>query len=186
MLPKKFQTLVFKELHEEMGHLGVERTLTLIRERFYWPHMQRGVDHYVTQVCSCLKRKRPNRPTRAPLVTIVTTHPFEMVSIDFLHLESSKGGYEYILVVMDHFTRFAQAYACTNKSSKTAAEKVFGDFVLKFGIPASSITIKAENLRTSCSTNSKNIAAFKAHTQHHITQLEMVRWRDLTEPLFPC
>ena len=136
LLPKKFQTLVFKELHEEMGHLGVERTLTLIRERFYWPHMQRDVDHYVTQVCSCLKRKRPNRPTRAPLVNIVTTHPFEMVSIDFLHLESCKGGYEYILVVMDHFTRFAQAYACTNKSSKTAAEKVFGDFVLKFGFPA--------------------------------------------------
>ena len=136
MLPKKFQTLVFKKLHEEMGHLGVERTLTLIRERFYWPHTQRDVDHYVTQVCSCLKRKRLNRPTRSPLVNIVTTHPFEMVSINFLHLESCKGGYEYILVEMEHFTRFAQAYACTNKSAKTAAEKVFGDFVLKFGFPA--------------------------------------------------
>lgn len=77
--------------------------------------MQRDVDHYVTKVCSCLKRKRPNKPTSATLVSIVTTHPFEMVSIDYLHLQSCKGGYEYILVVVDHFTRFAQAGVCLHQ-----------------------------------------------------------------------
>lgn len=135
LLPQKYHTLVFKELHEEMGHLGVERVLHLIRDRFYWPNMQGDVEHYVTRVCSCLKRKRPNKSARAPLTNIITTYPFELVSIDFLHLEKCCGGYEYILVVMDHFTRFAQAYPCKNKAAKTAAEKIFGDFVLKFGFP---------------------------------------------------
>lgn len=135
VLPKEFIQLVYKELHEEMGHLGVERTVALIRDRFFWSWMQGDVEHHITKVCSCLKRKRPNKPTRAPLNSVVTTYPFEMVSIDYLHLESCKGGYEFILVVMDHFTRFAQAYACTNKAAKTAAEKIFGDFALKFGFP---------------------------------------------------
>lgn len=135
VLPKKFHQDIYKQLHEDMGHLGVERTIQLVRDRFYWPHMQRDVEHYVTKVCSCLKQKRPNKPTRAPLSNIVTTYPFEMISVDFLHLEKCKGGYEYILVVMDHFTRFAQAYATTNKSAQTAAEKIFNDFVLKFGFP---------------------------------------------------
>ncbi|KAL2089169.1 hypothetical protein ACEWY4_016068 [Coilia grayii] len=49
--------------------------------------------------------------------------------------QKCKVGYDYILVVMDHLTRFAQAYACRNKSARTAAEKVFADFVLKFGFP---------------------------------------------------
>lgn len=48
--------------------------------------------------------------------------------------EDKGGGYEYIFVVIDHFTRHAQADI--NKSAKTAAEKIFGDFVLKFRFPA--------------------------------------------------
>ena len=98
--------------------------------------MQRDVEHHINKVCSCVKRKRPQKAVRAPLTSFVTTYPFELVSIDFMHLEKCKGGYEYILVVMDHFTRFAQAYACTNNSARTAAEKIFGDFVLKFGFPS--------------------------------------------------
>ena len=38
-LPQKFHTIVFKELHQEMGHLGAPRVVQLTRERFYWPNM---------------------------------------------------------------------------------------------------------------------------------------------------
>lgn len=136
VLPEKHKNTVLRELHDEMGHRGADTTTSLIRDRFYWPYMQREIEDYVMKRCVCLKHKKPCRETRAPLTNIVTTQPFELVSVDFLHLDKCKGGYEYILVIIDHFTRFAHAYAMTSKSGKTAADKIFNDYALRFGFPA--------------------------------------------------
>ena len=65
----------------------------------------------------------------------MTSSPFEPIAIDFLHLEKSRGGCEYILVVMDHLTRYAQAYATRNKSAKTVAQEIYNYFILRVGFP---------------------------------------------------
>ena len=135
LLPKKFHPLVYQELHCEMGHLSSERVIDLAVQRFYWPYMRRDIDVFITKQCSCIKQKSPHGKGIAPLQNIVTTQPFELVSIDILHLEKSAGGYEYILVIMDHFTRFAQTYATKNKSATTVATKLYNDFILRFGFP---------------------------------------------------
>lgn len=51
VVPESYQPLIFEEMHQDMGHLGVERTLDLIRERFYWPKMYQDVEHFIMRVC---------------------------------------------------------------------------------------------------------------------------------------
>ena len=74
-----------------MGHLGLDRVYQLAKDRFYWPYMRRDIDNFIHQSCSCLKQRRPHIPIREPLQPIVSTAPFDLISIDFVHLETSIG-----------------------------------------------------------------------------------------------
>ena len=140
-----------------MGHLGAPRVVQFVRERFFWPNMEDDITHFVTKVCPCLKQRRPSLSIRAPLHSVTTSYPFELRSIDLLHLEASSGGYEYILVVIDHFTRFAQAYATKNKAAKAAPDCLFSDFVLRFGFPTK--ILHDQGVGTNSFTNWKSLVA---------------------------
>ena len=81
-----------------MGHLGTDRTAELIKSRFYWPLMDDEIKHLVTQICPCVKRKKPHIMKAAAMQSISTSEPLEIISMDFLHLNKSSGGYQYLLV----------------------------------------------------------------------------------------
>ena len=135
VLPKKLRQLVYTELHEKMGHLSTERVVLLARERFYWPNLEQDIHLYITQSCGCLKNKRPHNQVQAPLQELSSSSPGELVGIDLVHLEKAVGGYEYILTITDHFTRFLQTYPLRNKEAKTVAKHLFFDFMQRFGSP---------------------------------------------------
>jgi transposase InsO family protein len=134
VLPSKLVPEALTQCHNEVGHPGRDRTLSLLRERFFWPGMTTETEEWIKKCHRCICRKTPAN-ARAPLVNIVTTQPLELVCVDFLTLEPSKGGYQYVLVITDHFTRFAQAVPTRNMTAKTTAEVFFQQFVVHYGMP---------------------------------------------------
>jgi hypothetical protein len=134
VLPTRYVKIVLHSLHNEMGHPGRDRTNSIVRERFYWPRMTSDMENWVQRCDRCLKIKK--EPHRAPLVNIITTQPMELVCINYLTLESSKGGQHNFLVITYHFTRYAQAIVTKkNQTAKTTVDALFHNFIVHFGIP---------------------------------------------------
>ena len=108
----------FRAHHDDLGHQGRDRTMSLIKERFYWPGMNSYIGNHVTLCGRCIRRK--TAPLKAAeLVNLSSTAPVELVCTDYLTLERSKRGYENILVITDHFSHFAQAIPTRNQTDHT-------------------------------------------------------------------
>ena len=68
-------------------------------------------------------------------VNITYTTPIELVCIDDLSLERSKGDFENILVITDHFSRYAQAIPTRNQTATTTVKAHYDNFFLHCAFP---------------------------------------------------
>lgn len=134
VLPVELRGAVLRSLHDDMGHLGVERTIDLLRSRFYWPKMAAEAEQYVKDCGECVLRKTPCKKA-APLHQIVSSGPMDLVCIDFLSMEPDSKGISNVLVVTDHFTRYAQAFPTRNQKALTVAKVLVEKFFVHYGLP---------------------------------------------------
>ena len=84
----------------------------------------------------------------AHLVSITSSAPMELVCIDYLSLERSKGGFENILVITDHFSRYAQAIQTRNQTAQTTAKVLFENCFVHYGFPAKLHSDKGANFES--------------------------------------
>ncbi|XP_038574937.1 uncharacterized protein LOC119902683 [Micropterus salmoides] len=135
VLPSEFRAVVLKSLHDDLGHLGIERTTDLLRSRFFWPKMSVEAEEYVKNCGKCITRKAPC--TRAaPLHQIRSSGPMDLVCIDFLSMEPDSKGISNVLVITDHFTRYAQAFPTRNQKAQTVAKILVDKYFIHYGLPA--------------------------------------------------
>lgn len=135
VLPEKYRQEVLNSLHDESGHLGIERTTELCKDRFYWPHMSSEVERYVKNCGRCIVRK--TLPQRSAYLNHISSKgPMDLVCIDFLSIEPDMRGVSNVLVVTDHFSRYAQAYPAKDQKALTVAKILVEKFFVHYGLPA--------------------------------------------------
>ena len=106
--------------------------------------MQVEATQYIAKCPRCLKRK--STPQVAPLQPILVSQPLELVHLDYLSLEPSKGNIENVLVITDHFTRYALAYASKTQTAQATARYYGITSYATMGFLNSSYQIKVEIL----------------------------------------
>ena len=93
----------------------MERTLGLLQEWFFWPKMAEDVRIHICTCDQCLKFKQPQE--RSEMQLIAVSYSLELVHLDFLTLggKTVDGKSVSVLIVTDHFTKYAQAYVTQNR-----------------------------------------------------------------------
>ena len=146
VVPKTHRHKAILGCHDEIGHQGRVRTLSLLRERFFWPGMQVEATQHIAKCSKCLKRK--STPQVAPLQPILVSQPLELVHLDYLTLEPSKGNIENVSVITDHFTRYALAYASKTQTAQATARILWDSFICHYGFPEQFISDQGKNFES--------------------------------------
>lgn len=135
VLPEQHKDRALQGLHDEVGHLGAERVLSLARARFYWPRMKESIEKKC-QTCERCFRRKAQPQKAAPMVNIRTTYPLELVCMDYLSLEPDSHDTRNILVITDHFTKFAVAVPTKDQKARTVAKALWENFLVHYGFPS--------------------------------------------------
>ena len=84
-LPKAYRREALEGCHDNVGHFGLDRTIDLLRDRFYWPHMLDDAKDHVGGCKRCQMAK--GRQQMAPLQPYHADAPMELVHMDYLTIE---------------------------------------------------------------------------------------------------
>ncbi len=120
LVPVPFVDVVFQLLHDvtSAGHPGSDKTLAAARSRYYWPTMRIDIEKHVSRCLSSAQTKGTTT-TASILEYPFAAGPSDVVGFHLLQLPRSSQGSGYILVCVDHFSRFVVIAPLCDKSAAT-------------------------------------------------------------------
>ena len=140
--------MALNEVHQDVGHQNQQRTLALAQERFWWPMMTedcqalvQGCQHCCIFKGAMLKAFVPNWGSRT---TGTGVHWFHQCWVH--HGVNKPPSVKNVLVVTDHFMRYALAVVTRDQTMKTVVKILYKWFISVFGMPAKLLSDHGTNL----------------------------------------
>ncbi|CAI7864533.1 unnamed protein product [Closterium sp. NIES-54] len=132
---------VIKEIHTKLGHFGHERTVQLLKTGWWWEGMRRQVKGWV-EGCEACQRSRANlTQAKAELQSLPIRGLGFRWSLDLAgELPLSRGGKQYIVLMVEHVSKWLEVRAIPSKSSMHVAAVIKEQVVCRFGACAEVLT----------------------------------------------
>ncbi|KAE8691406.1 hypothetical protein F3Y22_tig00110890pilonHSYRG01301 [Hibiscus syriacus] len=135
---------LMKECHDSKwaGHPGVDRTLALLSEQYYWPHMAEDVQAYVKTCLVCQQDKiEAKKPAGLLQPLPIPERPWESISMDFIIGLPKTDGLSSIMVVVDRFSKYATFIPASKVCPAVEVARLFLKHVVKYwGMPKTIIS----------------------------------------------
>ncbi|CAK1597720.1 unnamed protein product [Parnassius mnemosyne] len=107
-VPKAARWRIMKMFHDDIGHVGLKRCEEAIKADYWFARMSRFIKKYVGACLECLFKKGNYGKTAGKIYPISKPEqPMHTVHIDHMGpFPKSTKGNQYILVIIDSFTKF--------------------------------------------------------------------------------
>ena len=138
VIPTADRQAAIDSCHRSTGHQGHDCTLSLMKEQFWWPGMSQALLRAVANCGRCIQYEAKGQlPLMQP---IICTEPMELVHIDYIGMEvtvatDKKPIVKNVLVVVDHFTCYVQAFMTRNHTARTMARVLYNNYFSVFSFP---------------------------------------------------
>ncbi|GFV22922.1 retrovirus-related Pol polyprotein from transposon 412 [Trichonephila clavipes] len=128
-----------REFHDRplAGHFGRFKTYHKIRDACYFPYMRKFIDQYDSTCHMCQINNYKNALPAGRLIPIVSNYPNEIVTLDLLgpYPVSRVRRNLYVLVITDHFSKWAEIIPLKKVSARVIADNFFDNYISRFGAP---------------------------------------------------
>ena len=165
VLPQLYQTELLFRSHDQMGHQGVDKVYNRIQKRFEWPGLKKVCEKWIAACLSCQQAKDP-RKLRFPLQSIESSGFNEVVLIDHQKICMTATGYNQVLVMIDHFTKYAEAAPCMTASAEETCDHLINVWIARHGCP---ITFQSDNGKAFVGDLTKELMKRSQVAQAHST-----------------
>ena len=146
VVPLEMRNQILRAFHDELAHPGFERGYATIRTRYYWPTIYNDVKDYALSCDTCQRNKRQYHAIRAPLCPLPIGDIFSRIHIDIIGILPESGPtqiptvntgapYRYVLLVVDSFSKWIEAYPLRTQTSLEIAEVLFREYFSRYGYP---------------------------------------------------
>ena len=142
------RTKLIEESHAQ-GHFGTQYVFKdLFNKGFYWKTMFKDIKAHINQCRPCVQYSVMHEGFH-PLMPMEASQPMQTVSIDTLGpLTTSSNGHNYILVMVDMFTRFVSLAPLISKSAEDVAQALLTTFS-RLGFPSTLISDNGSEFKNS-------------------------------------
>ncbi|KAG1927055.1 retrotransposable element [Pimephales promelas] len=130
-----------------VAHPGVRGTLSVIRQRFWWPTRERDIRRFVA--CSiCAQTKSSNKPPAGLLRPLpIPSRPWSHIALDFVTGLPRSAGNTVILTVVDRFSKAAHFIPLPKLPSAQETAQIMVDHVFKIhGLPLDIVSDRGPQL----------------------------------------
>ncbi len=128
--------------HDLQSHVGETKTNQMTISKFDWPGLHKDVSRDVSSCLTCQASKPSKQKMKFPLKCLESVSPNELVQIDHLKLSKTKEGFLGVLMVIDQFTKFAQALPYVDCTAKETCDLIINYWVEPYGAP---LVIQSDN-----------------------------------------